>query len=46
MMEELGGMNESFTRLADENVDIIWGVQQVDDITNNRCVTVFAFEKQ
>lgn len=45
MMEELGGMNGSLVRLADENVDIIWGIQQVEDITNNRCMTVFAFEK-
>lgn len=45
MMDELGGMNESFSRLADENVDIMWGIQQIENINNNRSITVFAFEK-
>lgn len=46
MMEELCGMNDCLSRLADENVDIIWGVQQAEEITNSRSVTVFAFEKR
>lgn len=45
MMEELGGMSDSLSRLADENVDIFWGVQLSEQITNDRSVTVFAFEK-
>lgn len=45
MMEELGSLNGSLACLADENVNIIWGIQQVEDITNNRSVTVFVFEK-
>lgn len=46
MMDELGGMNESLSRLADENVEIVWGFQEVDEIANSRSMTVFAFEKQ
>lgn len=45
MVEELGGMNDSISCLAEENVDIMWGIQQVEEITNNRCVTIFAFER-
>lgn len=45
LMEELGGMNDTLERLANKNVDIIWGVQQTEEISNNRCITLFAFEK-
>ena len=45
MMDELGGMNECLSRLAEENVEINWGVQEADEITNSRSMTVFAFEK-
>lgn len=45
MMEELGGLNDSLSRLAEENVDINWGIQLDGQITNNRCITVYAFEK-
>ena len=45
MMEELGGLNDSLSRLAEENVDINWGIQQDGQITNGRCITVYAFEK-
>lgn len=45
MMDELGGMNESLSRLAKEDVEIIWGVQEADEIANSRSMTVFAFEK-
>ena len=44
MMDELGGMNECLSRLAEENVEINWGVQEADEITNSRSMTVFAFE--
>lgn len=44
-MDELGAMNVCLERLADENVDIAWGVQKAEEISNRRCVTVFAFEK-
>ena len=43
MMDEMGGINACFSCLADEGVDILWGLQQDDSITSNRCVTVFAF---
>lgn len=43
MMDEIGKLNAYFSRLADNDVDIVWGIQQADDIINNRCVTVFAF---
>lgn len=43
MMDEMGELNEYFSRLADNDIDIVWGIQQADDIINNRCVTVFAF---
>lgn len=45
MMDELGGMNESLSRLADGDVEITWGIQEADEITNSRSMTVFAFEK-
>ena len=45
MMAELGGMNECLSRLAEEDVEINWGVQEADEITNSRSMTVFAFEK-
>lgn len=45
MMYELGGMNECFSRLAEEDVEINWGGQEADEITNSRSMTVFAFEK-
>ena len=46
MMDELGGMNECLSRLAEEDVEINWGVQEADEITNSRSMTVFAFEQQ
>ena len=46
MMDEMGGINACFSCLADEGVDILWGLQQDDSITSNRCVTVFAFESE
>lgn len=46
MMEELNGMGENLARLVDDNVSTRWGVQQVEDITNDRCMMLFAFEKQ
>lgn len=45
MMDELGGMNECLSRLAEEDVEINWGVQEADEITNSRSMTIFAFEK-
>lgn len=45
MMAELGGMNESLSRLSEEEVEIVWCIQEADDITNSRSITVFAFEK-
>ena len=45
MMDELGGMNECLSRLAEEDGEINWGVQEADEITNSRSMTVFAFEK-
>lgn len=45
MMDELGGMNECLSRLAEEDVEINWGVQEADEIKNSRSMTVFAFEK-
>lgn len=45
MMDELGGMNESLFSLADEDVEILWGIQELDEIINSRSMTVFAFEK-
>ena len=46
MMDEMGGINACFSCLADEGVDILWGLQQDDSITGSRCVTVFAFESE
>lgn len=46
MMDEIGTINECFSCLADEDVEILWGLQQDDSIANNRCVIVFAFESE
>lgn len=43
MMDEMGGINDCFSCLEDEDVEILWGLQQDDSIANDRCVTVFAF---
>lgn len=45
MMDELGGMDESLSCLAEEDIEITWGIQEVDEITNSRSMIVFAFEK-
>ena len=45
IMDELGGMNESLFSLADEDVEILWGIQESYEIINSRSMTVFAFEK-
>lgn len=45
MMDEFGGMNESLSHLADDGVEIIWGIQEADEIINSRSIIVFAFEK-
>lgn len=45
MIDEMGKLNGCFSRLADNDVDIVWGIQQADDIENNRCVTIFAFRR-
>lgn len=42
MVDEMGELNDCFSRLTDD-VDIVWGIQQADDIINNRRVTMFAF---
>lgn len=43
MVDEMRELNDCFSRLADDDVDIVWGIQQADDIINNRRVTMFAF---
>lgn len=43
MVDEMGELNDCFSRLADDDIDIVWGIQQADDIINNRRVTMFAF---
>lgn len=43
VMDEMDGIKDCISRLIDEHVDIIFGIQQSDDITNSRCVTVYAF---
>lgn len=44
MMEEIGGIRESCDCFNDD-VDVMWGIQQVDGLANDRMVTIFAFEK-
>lgn len=41
-MTELGELSEIFAGLPD--IDVIWGVQESDTITNSPTITVFAFE--
>lgn len=45
MMEEIGGLNGSLSRLAEECVDINLGIQQNGQIINDRSITVYAFER-
>lgn len=45
MMEEIGGLHDSLSRLAEEGVDISLGIQQNGQIINDRNITVYAFEK-
>lgn len=45
MMEEIGGLHDSLSRLAEEGVDINLGIQQNGQIINDRNITVYAFEK-
>ena len=45
MMEEIVGLNDSLSLLAEEGVDINLGIQQNGQITNDRSITVYAFEK-
>lgn len=45
MMEELGGLNGVLSDLVDENVQIYWSIQQAEEMTNDRRVMLFAFEK-
>lgn len=44
-MEELDEMTENIRSYADDNVEIVWGCREADDITNSRSMTLFAFEK-
>lgn len=45
MMDEIGGLNDCLASLAEDDVEIKWGIQAVDEQPNRRSVTVFAFEK-
>lgn len=45
MMEEIGELNGSLSRLAEECVDINLGIQQNGQIINDRSITVYAFER-
>lgn len=42
-LDEMDGIRDSFSQLVGEHVDLIFGLLRTDDITNSRCVTVFAF---
>lgn len=44
MMEEIGGIRDSCDCFNDD-VNVVWGIQQVDGLANDRMVTIFAFEK-
>lgn len=45
MMLELDGMNAAFDSIISEEVNMLWGLRESEEIVNSRCVTVFAFEK-
>ena len=44
MMDEMFGLSDSLDNIANENVDIKWGISQNDSQKSKRCVWVFAFE--
>ena len=44
MMDEMFGLSDSMDNIANENVEIKWGISQNDSQTSKRCVWVFAFE--
>lgn len=45
MLNELNAIHECFGNLADEEVNIVWGIQSSEKITNERSITLFAFEE-
>lgn len=45
MMEEMNGLNDILPKLAEDNVDICWGIQQNEQTENDRCITIYAFER-
>lgn len=45
MMEEIGGLNDRLSHLAKKGVEISLGIQQNGQITNDRSITIYAFEK-
>ena len=44
MMDEMFGLSDSMDNIANENVEIKWGISQNDSQKSKRCVWVFAFE--
>lgn len=44
MIDEMFGLSDSMDNIANENVEIKWGISQNDSQKSKRCVWVFAFE--
>ena len=44
MMDEMFGLSDSMDNIANENLEIKWGISQNDSQKSKRCVWVFAFE--
>ena len=44
MMDEMFGLSDSMDNIANENVEIKWGISLNDSLKSKRCVWVFAFE--
>lgn len=44
MMDEMFDLSDSMDNIANENVEIKWGINQNDSQKSKRCVWVFAFE--
>ena len=46
LMEEAFEMSEKISVRSDEDVSYKWCLQQVEDMPGERCITIYAFEKQ
>lgn len=46
IIDELFSMHEYLSHLADKGIEIVWGLQPMDELTYRRSVSIFAFENE